>query len=220
MSVEDTTRVDFEQLRAEMVRRQLAARGVHSPLVLEAMGRVRREDYVSNDLRRYAYDDAPLPIEVGQTISQPYIVGLMVQALEPSGDERVLEVGTGSGYAAAVLAEAAREVYTIERHERLASTAAGRLRRDGYRNAHVRHGDGARGWPEAAPFDAIVVAACADSIPRALKEQLAIGGRLVIPVGPPASGQKLLRLTRIDEDRFEEEELADVRFVPLVDEGG
>jgi protein-L-isoaspartate(D-aspartate) O-methyltransferase len=202
-----------------MVDQQLRARGVDAPLVLQAMGRVRREDYVSEDLRDHAYDDGPLPIEEGQTISQPYIVGAMLQALDLRGGERVLDVGTGSGYAAAVLAEIAGEVFTIERHRILADMAAARLVRDGYRNVRVRHGDGTRGWAGAAPFDAIVVAAAANTIPNALREQLVVGGRLVMPVGPSVHSQKLLRLTRTDEDCFETEELADVRFVPLVDEG-
>ena len=172
---------------------------------------MRRENYVPDHLRQSAYEDTPLPIEDRQTISQPYIVALMVEALGLRGGERVLEVGTGSGYAAAVLAEIAGEVYTIERHESLAGTASERLAREGYENAHVRHGDGTLGWPDAAPFDAIVVAAGAEEVPAALKEQLVSGGRLVIPVGPSVHGQVLKRITRIDADRFEEEDLTAVR---------
>ncbi|NOT29255.1 MAG: protein-L-isoaspartate(D-aspartate) O-methyltransferase, partial [Planctomycetes bacterium] len=210
------TELDYEGLRSRMVERQIAGRGVRSPLVLAAMQKVRREGYVPSYLGEFAYEDTPLPIEEEQTISQPYIVAFMLDALRLGGDERVLEIGTGSGYAAAVLAEIAREVYTIERHEPLAREAERRLRRDGYRRVHVRHGDGTLGWPEAAPFDAIVVAAGGPKVPQALREQLALGGRLVIPVGEVVGLQKLVRVTRVTESRFEEEELGGVRFVPLV----
>jgi protein-L-isoaspartate(D-aspartate) O-methyltransferase len=209
-------RVDYEGLRRRMVDRQLAARGVESPVVLDAMLKVRREGYVPSYLGEFAYEDAPLPIEEEQTISQPYIVAYMVDALQLQPGSRVLEIGTGSGYAAAVLGEIAAEVFTIERHELLARTAAERLERDGYRNVHVRHGDGTLGWKEAAPFDAIVVAAGGPEVPETLKHQLAIGGRLVIPVGEVVGPQKLLRITRESRDRYREEELCDVRFVPLV----
>src|SRR5688572_29618466 len=171
------TAPDLDLLREAMVARQLRARGITSPLVLDAMRKVRREGYVPSYLGEFAYEDSPLPIEEEQTISQPYIVGFMIAALKLKGGERVLEIGTGSGYAAAVLSEVAGEVYTIERHARLARTAEERLKRDGYRNVHVRHGDGTLGWPEAAPFDAIVVAAGGPHVPPTLKEQLAIGGR-------------------------------------------
>jgi len=199
-----------------MVAQQITARGVRSPRVLEAMGRVRREGYVPSYLGEFAYEDTPLPIEEEQTISQPYIVAFMIDALELRGSERVLEIGTGSGYAAAVLAEIAREVYTIERHERLARTAAERLARDGYSQVQVRCADGTLGWPEAAPFDGIVVAAGGPEVPDSLRKQLAIGGRLVIPVGTVVGLQKLKRITRQGEGRYREEDLADVRFVPLV----
>jgi len=206
----------FDRLREEMVTRQLAARGVRSPAVLEAMLRVRREGYVPSYLGEFAYDDTPLPIEEEQTISQPYVVGAMVEALELRPGDRVLEVGTGSGYAAAVLGEVAGEVFTIERHERLARTARERLERDGYANVRVRCGDGTLGWPEEAPFDAIVVAAGGPDVPASLREQLAIGGRLVIPVGATEGLQKLVRVTRVGADRYRSEELARVRFVPLI----
>jgi len=207
---------DSARLRDDMVAHQLRARGVRSPAVLRAMATVRREGYVPSYLGELAYEDAPLPIEEEQTISQPYIVGLMVEALGLEGGERVLEVGTGSGYAAAVLAEIAGEVYTIERHERLAEKAAERLRRDGYANVRVRCGDGTLGWPEAAPFDAIVVAAGGPEVPASLQRQLAVGGRLVIPVGSEVGLQELVRVTRVAPERFERERLASVRFVPLV----
>src|SRR5207237_6329216 len=183
---------------------------------LAAMRKVRREGYLPSYLGEFAYDDTPLPIEEEQTISQPYIVAYMVQALDLHGGERVLEIGTGSGYAAAVMAEIAAEVYTIERHEKLARLAAERLARDGYVHVHVRHGDGTLGWPEAAPFDGIVVAAGGPVVPPALKSQLSIGGRLVIPVGEVVGLQKLLRVTRRSQDEYTEEDLVDVRFVPLI----
>jgi len=208
--------LDYDRLREDMVERQIRARGVRSPTVLRAMGRVRREGYVPSYLGEFAYEDTPLPIEEEQTISQPYIVGVMVEALDLAPTDRVLEVGTGSGYAAAVLGEIAAEVYTIERHERLARQAAERLRDDGYANVHVRCGDGTLGWPEAAPFDAIVVAAGGPEVPESLLDQLAVGGRLVIPVGETVGLQKLVRVTRLGAGRLRREELASVRFVPLI----
>ncbi|RMF96205.1 MAG: protein-L-isoaspartate(D-aspartate) O-methyltransferase [Gammaproteobacteria bacterium] len=208
--------IDYQALRQEMVERQLKARGIRSGPVLQAMGKVRREGYVPSYLGEFAYDDTPLPIEEEQTISQPYIVAAMLEALDLGGGEKVLEIGTGSGYAAAVLAEIAGEVYTIERHATLARSAAERLARDGYRNVHVRCGDGTLGWPEAAPFDAIVVAAGGPEVPESLREQLAIGGRMVIPVGRTIGLQRLLRITRTGPDRYETEDLGAVRFVPLV----
>jgi protein-L-isoaspartate(D-aspartate) O-methyltransferase len=211
-----TTELNYDRLRDEMVARQIAGRGVRSIAVLAAMRTVRREDYLPAHLGEFAYDDRPLPIGKEQTISQPYIVAFMVQALGLHGRERVLEIGTGSGYAAAVMAEIAGEVYTIERHEQLARQAAERLARNGYAHVHVRHGDGTLGWPEAAPFDAIIVAAGAPVVPPALKSQLAIGGRLVIPVGEIPGLQNLRRVTRRSENEYEEEALVDVRFVPLI----
>jgi len=214
--LENAIVLDQEALRKKMVAQQIAARSIRSKRVLHAMRTVRREGYVPSYLGEFAYDDAPLPIEEEQTISQPYIVAAMVDALALQGGERVLEIGTGSGYAAAVLAEIAAEVYTIERHARLAESARERLARDGYRNVHVRCGDGTLGWPEAAPFDGIVVAAGGPEVPASLREQLAIGGRLVIPVGETVGLQKLLRVTRHAADRYETEELGSVRFVPLI----
>jgi protein-L-isoaspartate(D-aspartate) O-methyltransferase len=208
--------VDYTKLRNEMVETQVAARGIRSPRVLAAMRKVRREGYVPSRLSRYAYADEPLPIDEDQTISQPYIVASMIDVLGLHGGERVLEVGTGSGYAAAVLAEIAGEVFTIERHEKLARTARERLASDGYAHVHVRHGDGTLGWPDAAPFDAIVVTAGGPSVPETLKRQLAIGGRLVIPVGEESERQRLVRVTRVDATRFDVEDLYAVRFVPLV----
>jgi protein-L-isoaspartate(D-aspartate) O-methyltransferase len=206
----------MSELRERMVARQVSARGVRDPLVLEAMQTVPREAFVPRRLRSRAYADAPLPIGAGQTISQPYIVAFMVEALQLKGGEKVLEIGAGSGYASAVLAEIAREVYAIERIAKLADRAAATLADDGYANVHVKHGDGTHGWPDAAPFDAILVSAGAPSVPPALKEQLKIGGRLVIPVGPTRFVQELIRITRRNETSFVSENLADVCFVPLV----
>ncbi|MFL4979457.1 MAG: protein-L-isoaspartate(D-aspartate) O-methyltransferase [Xanthobacteraceae bacterium] len=203
-----------------MVERQIAGRGIADPRVLSAMRRVPREGFVTPGLEEFAYEDSPLPIDEAQTISQPYIVALMIEAAEVKRGDRVLDVGTGSGYAAAVLSEIAGEVYTIERHRELAEAAKRRLAKLGYRNIKVRHGDGTLGWPEAAPFDAILVAAGGPDVPPALKEQLAIGGRLVIPVGEDRHDQTLLKITRTSETAFEVEDLGTVRFVPLIGEQG
>ena len=211
---------DFSALRARMIEEQIFARGVRDEKVLEAMGRVPRELFVPEELREYAYEDRPLPIPGGQTISQPYIVAFMVEALGLEGGERVLEVGAGSGYAAAVLAEIAGEVYAIERVERLAVLAAERLQAAGYENVHVRHGDGTKGWAEKAPFDAILVSAGAPEVPRSLLHQLEIGGRLVVPIGATPISQELVRITRVDDGEYVREDLADVRFVPLIGKEG
>ena len=202
--------------RQRMVEQQIAARAVTDPLVLAAMRKVGREPFVGAAQRERAYEDSPLPIEEGQTISQPYIVALMTEALRIGPSSRVLEVGTGSGYAAAVLAEIAAEVFTIERHEALARTAADRLRELGYRNVSVRHGDGTLGWAEQAPFDAIVVAAGGPEVPAALLAQLVVGGRLVIPIGETPRAQSLVRVTRTSATGYEREDLGAVRFVPLI----
>jgi protein-L-isoaspartate(D-aspartate) O-methyltransferase len=211
---------DPEIRRRLMVEHQVERRGIRDRRVLAAMRRVPREAFVPPELSDQAYADGPLPIGEGQTISQPYIVALMVDALGLSGGERVLEIGAGSGYAAAVLAEIAAEVTTVERHARLAEEAAARLARLGYGNVQVRIGDGSRGWPEGAPYDGIVVAAGAPEVPEALKEQLAVGGRLVIPVGRGRTLQELVRIRRLSETGYQREELGGVRFVPLVGEEG
>jgi protein-L-isoaspartate(D-aspartate) O-methyltransferase len=211
---------DFKKLREEMVEKAIFARGVRSDLVLGAMRSVPRELFLPARLREFAYDDAPLPIEEGQTISQPYIVAFMTEALALRGGEKVLEIGAGSGYAAAVLSEIAAEVYTVERHGPLAEKAAATLADLGYDNVHVLHGDGTLGWPAHAPFDAIVVAAGGPKIPESLKDQLKIGGRLVIPVGADQRVQELVRVTRSGQSEYRREDLADVRFVPLLGEEG
>lgn len=206
--------------RKAMVEQQLRKRGISSPLVLEAMGNVAREAFVPAELQDLAYSDSALPIAGGQTISQPMIVAMMVDALELKGGERVLDIGTGSGYAAAVLACIAKKVYSIERVEELAALAKNALLAEGFTNIELKLGDGTLGWPEAAPFDAINVAAGAPVVPEALKQQLTIGGRLVLPVGSDKTEQQLLRITRTGEDTYTTEKLADVRFVPLIGEAG
>ena len=211
---------DYETQRENMVRFQIARRGVRSKLVLDAMREVPRERFLPAVRADFAYDDTPLPIGQGQTISQPYVVAFMAEALELTGGEKVLEIGTGSGYAAAVLAEIVASVYTIERIKGLADMAASALESLGYENVHVRHADGTLGWPEEAPFDAIVVTAGAPHVPESLRQQLKIGGRLVIPVGSSQAYQQVVRVTRVGEDEFETENLLAVRFVPLVGEEG
>jgi protein-L-isoaspartate(D-aspartate) O-methyltransferase len=203
-----------------MVEGQVFGRGVRSEKVLDAMREVPREQFLPEELREFAYEDSPLPIGAGQTISQPYIVAFMAEALNLQGGESVLEIGAGSGYAAAVLARIAGQVYTIERVRELAGAARATLSRLGFDNVQVRHGDGTRGWPEHAPFDAIVVAAGGPDVPESLKQQLKIGGRIVIPVGRDQRFQELVRMTRVSENQFEVDELADVRFVPLIGEEG
>ncbi len=204
------------EARRRMVENQLAARGIADGAVLTAMAMVPREAFVDPALAEYAYDDAPLPIDAGQTISQPYMVALMLEALEVQPSDRVLEVGTGSGYAAAVLSLVAAEVFTIERIESLATAARRRLVKLGYDNVHVRHGDGTLGWQEQAPFDAVVVAAGGPEAPQALLEQLGVGGRLVIPIGSSPRLQELVRIRRRGPDRWRRESLGEVRFVPLL----
>ena len=206
--------------RQAMVDYQIRRRGVRSPAVLDAMLKVPREVFVLEELRDLAYDDSALPIAAGQTISQPYIVAMMVEALNLKGGERVLDVGTGSGYAAAVVACIAEKVYSIERIEELAQKAQKVLLAEGFNNIEIRTGGGSLGWPEAAPFDAIAVAAGAPVVPETLKQQLAIGGRLVLPVGSNDEGQQLLRITRVGQYEFETEDLAAVRFVPLIGAAG
>jgi len=205
---------DFAIQRAEMVEKQLRRRGVADSRVLLAMSLVRREEFVPKEFRQRAYEDAPLPIGEGQTISQPYIVAAMSASLHLTGTERVLEIGTGCGYQAAILSHLSKIVFSIESHSELAATAAARLERLGYKNVHVHCGDGTLGLPELAPFDAILVAAAAPEVPRPLRSQLTEGGRLIVPVGG-AENQELLLIERHGTS-FETQTLDACRFVPLV----
>jgi protein-L-isoaspartate(D-aspartate) O-methyltransferase len=210
--------LDAAEARRLMVERQLRQRGISDERVLEAMGRVPRELFVSESVRELAYEDGALPIGFGQTISQPFIVATICMLLELSGDERVLDVGTGSGYQAAVLAELAREVITIERVPELYEQARIVLAAAGYEQVNVRLGDGSLGVPDRAPFEGIAVAAAAPTIPTALYEQLADGGRLVVPRGS-RWGQELVQVVKTDDGPVERASVP-CRFVPLVGAGG
>jgi len=207
---------DLTHARQLMIDRQLARRGIRDDRVLRAMREVPREAFVSAEMAKFAYEDLPLPIEAEQTISQPYIVALMLQAAELKPDSRALEIGTGSGYSAAILSRVCREVFTIERHAELAHLARERLEALGCDNVTVRIGDGTRGWPEHGPFDVIIAAAGGPSVPDALRVQLAEGGRLIMPVGATAHAQRLIRLTRVSNSEFGREDLGGVSFVPLI----
>jgi protein-L-isoaspartate(D-aspartate) O-methyltransferase len=198
-----------------MVERDLSSRGVTDRRVLRAMAEVPRDRFVAPELTDEAYADRPLPIGLGQTISQPLMVALMLQALELSATDRMLEVGTGSGYAAAVASRLAGYVHTVERLAGLARLAASRLVALGYTNVAVHVADGTRGWPAAAPYDAVLVSAAGTELPRALADQLVEGGRLVVPLGP-ASAQRLVRMRRTGPDGWNTEDLGGVRFVPLL----
>jgi len=206
--------MSFDLARHNMVVYQLERRGIDDPRVLEAMEWVPREEFVPTLLRENAYDDCALPIGREQTISQPYTVAFMCQEARITPQDKVLEIGTGSGYGAAVLSLLAREVYTIERIDELYHAARERLERLDHQNVHVHHGDGTRGLPEEAPFDAIICTAGAESLPKAYLEQLVDGGRLVIPIGPPTH-QVMCRLTRRG-DEWEQVKLGGFGFVPLV----
>jgi len=211
--------MDNTQARNRMVEAQIARRGVRDPSVLKAMREVPREAFISPGFEEFAYEDSALPIAEGQTISQPYIVAAMVAAAELEESDKVLEVGAGSGYAAAVISRVAAKVFAIERHAPLTEAARERMRVLGYHNVELKTGDGSGGWPEQAPFDAILVSAGGPRIPDALKNQLTVGGRLVIPVGP-MEDQRLVRLTRTGEGTFEQDDLGAVRFVKLIGAGG
>ncbi|MCC7206339.1 MAG: protein-L-isoaspartate(D-aspartate) O-methyltransferase [Anaerolineae bacterium] len=212
---------NYDKQRERMVRRQMENRDIRDPRVLAAMRRVPRHEFVPQDVRGQAYDDGPLLIGENQTISQPYIVAFMSQALELGETDRVLEVGTGSGYQTAVLCELARQVYSLERHASLAATAGATLARLGYANVEIRVGDGSQGWPEHAPYDAIIVTAAAPHVPEPLLAQLADGGRLVLPVveGDSMRSQMLLRITRVG-DEYPVTPLIPVVFVPLIGRQG
>ena len=211
---------DLEIRREIMIHSDLEGRGISDPEILSAMREVPREEFVPEEFREQAYEDYPLPIEEGQTISQPYIVAYMAAALELSREDRVLEIGTGSGYSAAVLSRIVSQVFTKERFASLADNAKERLQRLGYDNIRISVGDGTLGWPEEAPFDAILVTAGAPRVPEPLLKQLVVGGRLVIPVGPGRIGQSLVRVRRIMEDEYLEEHLLAVQFVPLIGAAG
>jgi protein-L-isoaspartate(D-aspartate) O-methyltransferase len=211
---------EFARARARMVEAHLVARGLYDPRLLAAFRTVPREAFVAPELAADAYRDQPLPIGEGQTISQPYVVALMIDLARVGPGDRVLEIGTGSGYSAAVLAQMAGEVYSVERFPELAERAAERLAVLGYAGVHVRCGDGTLGWPEHAPYDAIVVMAGGPQVPPALKRQLMIGGRLVVPVGPVFDDQVLMRITRLSEQTYREQDFGPVRFVPLIGEEG
>jgi protein-L-isoaspartate(D-aspartate) O-methyltransferase len=204
----------YAAARERMVREQLTSpfRGITNAHVLAAMSKVPRHEFVPPDLRARAYDDHPLPIGHDQTISQPYIVAFMTEQLQPQPDDRVLEIGTGSGYQAAVLAELVKEVYTIEIVEPLARGAEADLQRLGYTNVHVRAGDGYLGWPETAPFDAIIVTCAPEAVPKPLADQLKDGGRMIIPVG---YGEQQLILLRKQGGVLEKKAVLPVRFVPM-----
>ena len=203
----------FTGPRESMVDTQIQARGIKDEHVLQAMRKVPRHFFVPDDLRPYAYADEPLPIGEGQTISQPYIVAYMTEALELKGEERILEVGTGSGYQTAILAEIVKEVYTIEIVGSLSSRAQEVLQRLGYANVRFKIGDGTFGWQENAPYDAIMVTAAPRSVPKRLEEQLNLSGRMIIPVGE--GFQELILITR-EKKNFKKKKLLPVRFVPLI----
>lgn len=209
----------FAAARQRMVQEQLVGRGLRDRAVLRAMNTVPREHFVPPKYLRQAYSDSPIPIAAKQTISQPYVVALMCAMLQLKPQDRVLEIGTGSGYAAAVLSRIVQAVYTVERHKELVTYARQRLAELGYDNVHVRQGDGTLGWPEHAPYDGIVVAAGGPHVPLSLRRQLALNGRLVMPVGKQRK-QRLVRVVRKGENKFSQEQLGSVRFVPLIGEEG
>ena len=205
-------------MREEIIEQQLKrpVGGITDERVLDAMKRVPRHEFVPEDMRDRAYEDRPLPIGEGQTISQPYVVAFMTEKLDPQPEDRVLEIGTGSGYQAAVLAELVKEVYTIEIVPKLARKAARDLERLGYQNIHTRTGDGYQGWPEAAPFEAVIVTCAPEDVPEPLVGQVKDGGRMIIPVGP-AGDQKLILLRKLG-GRLQQDAVLPVRFVPMTGE--
>ena len=209
---------DFESARKEMVEDQIKRRGIHDAHVLQALLNVHRHLFVEPEFINKAYSDFALPIKENQTISQPYIVALMTQSAMLESDDRVLEIGTGSAYQAAVLAEIVKEVYTIEIIAPLANAAKSKLHELGYNNVTVRHGDGYRGWEEKSPFDAILITAATPKIPRPLIDQLKVGGRMVLPLGKTGSAQDLMVLTKQDDGKLKKSSIAGVVFVPMTGE--
>ena len=210
--------LDFDSARHEMVEDQIMRRGIHDRAVLHALLQVPRHLFVEPEYLHLAYADSALPIKENQTISQPYIVALMTQSARLNADDRVLEIGTGSAYQAAVLAEIVKEVYTIEIVEALAHSAADKLKNLGYKNVTVRHGDGYRGWPEKSPFDAILITAAAPKIPQLLIDQLKVGGRMVLPLGKTKTSQDLIVLTKLENGNLKEQFITAVVFVPMTGE--
>jgi len=215
-----STMTDFTREREAMVERQLKRRGITEPAILDAFLAVPREEFVAEQHAHLAYGDHPLPIEAEQTISQPYIVALMIQAAAVGPDDVVLEIGAGSGYAAAVISRIADRVIAIERQHRLVEIASERVRRLGYDNVEIVEGDGTRGCAEKAPFNAILAAASGSHVPEPLLSQLASGGRLVMPLGNPDGIQELVKVTKDEDGLLRQESLGGVRFVPLIGEEG
>jgi protein-L-isoaspartate(D-aspartate) O-methyltransferase len=215
-----TTMTDYSAEREAMVERHLRRRGINEKAILDAFLAVPREKFVSPEYEHLAYGDHPLPIEAGQTISQPYIVGLMIQAAEIEAGDTVLEIGAGSGYAAAVISRIADKVIAIERQHDLVEVATERLKRLGYDNVEIVEGDGTRGCPDEAPFDAILAAASGSHVPEPLLAQLAPNGRIVMPIGSPGWVQELVKVTKQEDGVLRQENLGGVRFVPLIGEEG
>lgn len=211
---------DFAGERETMVERQLRRRGIIEPEILDAFRAVPREMFVADEVAHLAYGDHPLPIQAGQTISQPYIVALMIQAAQIGRDDTVLEIGAGSGYAAAVISRIAARVIGIERQPELVEVARGRLRRLKYDNVEIVEGDGSNGWRARAPYDAILAAASGSHLPKPLVDQLKPRGRLVMPIGEPGWVQKLVKVLKHDDGGVEQSDLGGVRFVPLIGEEG
>lgn len=214
------TMTDFTREREAMVERQLRSRGITEQVILDAFLAVPREAFVSDEYAHLAYGDHPLPIEAKQTISQPYIVALMIQAAGIKSGDTVLEVGAGSGYAAAVISRIAERVIAIERQHELVEVARERMQRLGYDNVEIVEGDGTKGWRDEAPYDAILAAASGSHVPRPLVEQLAPGGRIVMPLGDPGWVQELVKVTKQEDGILKQENLGGVRFVPLIGEEG
>jgi protein-L-isoaspartate(D-aspartate) O-methyltransferase len=210
------TMTDFAGLRERMIERDIAARGIREPAILDALRQVPREAFVAPEHAHLAYGDHPLPIEAGQTISQPYIVALTIQAAAITPGNKVLDVGAGSGYAAAVISRIADRVIAVERQHELVETARQRLKRLGYDSVAIVEGDGTRGYTEEAPFDAIVVAASGSHVPKAFITQLEPGGRIVMPIGNRGRAQELVKVTKLEGGTLKQESLGGVRFVPLI----